>query len=71
MIDYAAVHLKGADNIAKCFGVHRNTVVKWAKAGAPICYVGRCYQASYTHLCSWLEQAYAPFKPEGNERMSA
>jgi transposase len=54
-----AQHLKGARNIAACFGVGRNTVSAWIKAGAPIFLVGRKHQANYVRLAAWLEQTYA------------
>jgi len=47
-------HLKTADEIATVFGVSRKTVIKWVKKGAPICIIGRKYQARYEDLWHWL-----------------
>lgn len=50
--------IKGAEAIGAVFGVSRKTVRQWALDGAPIMYVGRCYQANYARLCLWLETQY-------------
>lgn len=49
-------HIKGADEIAKLFGVSRVSVIKWAKCGAPIFIIGKKYQANYTELWDWLKR---------------
>lgn len=49
------VHLLGADNIAKIFGVSRVTVVKWYKCGAPILILGKKYQTNYHDLWNWIK----------------
>jgi len=49
-------HIKGADEIAKVFGVSRATVIKWVKKGAPIRIIGKKYQANYGELWEWLKQ---------------
>ena len=49
-----AEHLAGARAIAEKFKVHENTVKLWKKAGAPIAFVGRMYQAEYSALQAWL-----------------
>lgn len=49
------MHLKGADKIAKIFGVSRVTVVKWYKCGAPILIVGKKYQTNYYDLWNWIK----------------
>ncbi len=45
---------QGAEAIAKTFGVHRVTVMRWKKAGAPIVLVGRKYQCRYDELWTWI-----------------
>lgn len=50
----APVHLKGADAIAECFGVSRDTVTTWVKNGAPLAYVGRKIQGDYNAIMAWL-----------------
>lgn len=49
-------HLCGADAIARKFRVKRGQVQKWHKAGAPIVYLGKKYQANYAELWEWLKQ---------------
>lgn len=51
------IHLKGADEIAKTFGVTRERIVVWAKEGAPIRMIGKRYQANYAELWAWLSSA--------------
>ena len=51
---YVPVHMKGADEIASVFGVSRETVIKWAKYGAPIRRIGKKYQARYDQLWDWI-----------------
>ena len=56
---YAQQHIKGADEIAKLFGVSRGTVIKWVKNGAPIRIIGKKYQANYGELWQWLKRNQA------------
>lgn len=56
--EYFPMHLKGAEVIAKRFGVSSKTVKRWAVEGAPIYNVGRKYQANYLRLSQWLEKKY-------------
>lgn len=51
---FVPLHMKGADEIAQVFGVSRETVVQWAKDGAPIRKVGKKYQAQYGQLWDWI-----------------
>ena len=51
---YVQLHMRGANEIAEVFGVSRDTVIKWAKAGAPIRVVGKKYQAQYGQLWDWI-----------------
>lgn len=48
------VHLRGADRIAKTFGVTRTTVIAWQRRGGPVARVGRVYMAEYNALMAWL-----------------
>lgn len=48
------VHMRGADEIAAVFGVKREAIIRWYKAGAPIRIVGRAYQAQYGQLWDWI-----------------
>lgn len=48
------VHLRGADRIAKTFGVTRTTVIGWQRRGGPVARVGRVYMAEYNALMAWL-----------------
>lgn len=50
----APVHLKGAQIIADCFDVSRDTVTAWAKKGAPLAYVGGKLQGDYHAIFEWL-----------------
>lgn len=51
---YVPVHMKGAQEIATVFGVHRSTVLDWKSKGAPIKLVGKKYQANYGELWPWV-----------------
>lgn len=52
-------HMMGADEIAKTFGVSRETVALWARKGAPIRKIGRKYQARYHELWGWVLKFYS------------
>jgi len=51
---FVPIHMKGADEIAAVFGVSRDTVTQWVQKGAPICRIGKKYQAQYAQLWGWL-----------------
>lgn len=51
---YVPIHIKGAGEIAAIFGVARETVIRWAKDGAPIRKIGKKYQARYDQLWNWI-----------------
>lgn len=51
---FIPIHMKGAAEIASVFGVARETVVQWAKDGAPIRIIGKKYQARYDQLWDWI-----------------
>lgn len=53
---FTPIHMKGADEIAEVFSVARETVVQWAKEGAPIRMVGKRYQANYKDLWEWIKK---------------
>lgn len=53
---FVPLHMKGADEITQVFGVSRETVVQWAREGAPIHLVGKKYQASYAELWDWIKK---------------
>ena len=45
---------QGAEAIARAIGVHRRTILRWKKAGAPIYLVGGKYQCRYDKLWEWV-----------------
>lgn len=51
---YVPVHMKGAQEIADVFGVHRSRILDWKEKGAPIKRVGKKYQANYGELWPWV-----------------
>ncbi len=57
--DIAGLHLKGAREIAKTFGVKVDTVRQWHKSGAPIFFLGKKYQTNYAELWNWLKDRQA------------
>lgn len=58
----APLHLKRKEEIAETFFVSPETVVEWAKDGAPIVLVGNKYQADYHSLFHWLIENRPAFK---------
>ncbi len=48
--------LPDRDAIRRAFGVSKETVAAWRRAGAPIIWVGRRYQARYDALWGWLAE---------------
>lgn len=49
------MHLRGAEEIARIFGVKPTTVRHWREMGAPIVLLGKKYQANYQDLWQWLK----------------
>jgi transposase len=49
-------HMKSAGEIAKTFGVSRNTVARWTQKGAPIGVIGKKYHADYDELWEWIKK---------------
>jgi len=47
---------QGAEAIAKAIGVHRRTILRWKRAGAPIYRLGKKYQCRYDELWSWIAE---------------
>jgi predicted site-specific integrase-resolvase len=45
---------QGAEAISKAIGVHRRTILRWKRAGAPIYLVGGKYQCRYDELWAWI-----------------
>lgn len=45
---------QGAEAIARAIGVSRRTIMRWKRAGAPICLVGGKYQCRYDELWEWI-----------------
>lgn len=54
LLSVAPKHLASLDQICKEFGRSRETVLGWARRGAPIAYEGRKYCAEYNTLMKWL-----------------
>jgi hypothetical protein len=46
---------QGAEAIARTLGVHRQTILRWKRKGAPIFLVGRKYQCRYDDLWEWVK----------------
>ena len=47
---------QGAEAIARAIGVHRNTILRWKRAGAPIVLIGKKYQCRYDELWEWIRK---------------
>jgi len=52
----APLHLRSKSEIADTFGVSRETVLKWAREGAPVFLVAKRYQADYHAMVEWLSK---------------
>lgn len=51
------MHLRGAEEIARVFGVKPTTIRHWRELGAPIVLLGKKYQANYQDLWEWLKSS--------------
>jgi Phage DNA packaging protein Nu1. len=54
--------MRRKSDIADVFEVKMETVVKWAKEGAPIFLAGKRYCADYHAMVAWLTEHRKPFK---------